>query len=703
MRVASSLALAFLVVTLAQVTPAQQPGSSPQTPPKELPKLEPFNTSNVDSSADPCNDFFSYVNEKWLAAHPIPADQVNWGVGNPLQLWNETVLVQALEQTSANDPKRTPNEQKVGDYYFACMDTKTIDAHATEWLKPELDRISAIHYKHGITEEIAHLHQTIPGARDPGDNQTNAALIGFSGQTDFDDASRVVAFIDQAGMALPGRSFYLDQDDKAKEIRAKYLKHVAAILVLAGETPEQAKPDADTVLGMETELAKSAMDPVARRDPKNLNNKMTLAQLKALTPSLDWDSYLTMVHAPTTPHYLVASPEFPKNLETMLNQHPLEHWKTYLRWQMLHGNASSLSEPFVKENFDFFARTLFGAKEQQPRWRRCVRNVDASLGEALGQVYVDRAFPPANKQRVLDMVKNIEAALSKDIDAADWMAPETKKQAQIKLAATLNKIGYPDHFRDYSKVSIQRTSHLANRQQTTMFEFRRYVNKIGKQVDRTEWTMTPPTINAYEDPQTNTINFPAGILQPPFFEVAQDDPVNYGAAGMVIGHETIHGFDDQGRKFDAQGNLRDWWTANDAKEYEARAKCISDEYTQSIPEAGPGVTQNGLLTLGEDTADNGGLHLALLALQLDLAQQGKSLNDKGSDSFTNLQRFFLSYAYSWCDQYRPELVRTLVLTNPHSYPKYRVNNVVSNFPEFAQAFGCHQGQKMVRAHVCHVW
>jgi putative endopeptidase len=703
MRKLAPVVLVLHCLTLSSAASAQQPSPSPQSPPKELPKLEYFNTETVDSSADPCNDFFKYVNGKWLASHPIPADQVNWGVGNPLQLWNETVLVRALEQTSADDPKRTPNEQKVGNYYFACMDTKTIDAHTAQWLKPELDRIAAIGDKSGIVEEVAHLHLTIPGAWDPGDNQTNAALIGFSGQADFDDASHVVAFVDQAGMALPGRSFYLDQDDKAKDIRTKYLKHIAAILVLGGEKPEQAKTDADTVLVIETDLAKSAMDPVARRDPKNINNKMTLAQVKALTPSFDWDHYLKLVHAPATSHYVVTSPDFFKNLETMLNQHPIEHWKTYLRWQMLHGSANSLNDAFVNEHFDFFARALYGAQELQPRWRRCVRGTDAGLGEALGQVYVDRAFPPANKQRVLEIVKNLEAALSKDIEAADWMAPETKKQAQVKLDATLNKIGYPDKFRDYSSVSIGRTSYLANRQQVASFEFLRFVNKIGEPVDRTEWTMTPPTINAYEDPQTNTINFPAGILQPPFFQVSQDDAVNYGAVGAVIGHETIHGFDDQGRKFDAQGNLRDWWTANDAKEYETRAKCISDQYTQPIPEAGPDVNQNGMLTLGEDTADNGGLHLALLALQMDLARQGKSLDEKGSDGFTLLQRFFLAYAFTWCDQYRPELIRTLVLTNPHSYPRYRVNNVVSNFPEFAHAFGCHEGQKMVRAHVCRIW
>ena len=700
MRILQSLAVALLFVHSGF---AQQSSPPPETPPKELPPLEHFSTTIVDANADPCEDFYKYADGKWLAAHPIPADQVTWGSASSLRLWNETLLLQALVQNSANDSARTPNEQKVGDYYFACMDTKTIDAQTGQWLKPELDRIAQIKDKLGIVDELAHLHMTIPGAWTQSDNQTDAPVLGFSGQADYDDASHNVAQIDQGGMALPGRSFYLDQDDKAKEIRAKYLKHIAAMFVLAGEKPEQAKAGADVVLAMETDMAKSAMDPVMRRDPKNINNKMSLAQVKALTPSFDWDRYLKLVSAPLTPHYIVTSPNFFKNFEAMLSQHRLDHWKIYLRWQMLHGNAPTLSESFVDENFDFFARTLFGAQKLQPRWRRCVRNVDGNLGEALGQVYVNRAFPPSSKQRVLQLVNDIEAALSKDIEAAAWMSPETKKQAQQKLQATLNKIGYPDKWRDYLGVDIGRASYMLNHQRAAAFEFQRWVKKIGLPVDRTEWQMTPPTIDAYEDAQTNTINFPAGILQPPFFETAQDDAVNYGSIGAVIGHETIHGFDDQGRKFDAQGNLRDWWTATDAKEYEARGKCISDEYTQEVPEAGPGVKQDGHLTQGEDTADNGGVHLALMALQDALAREGKSADEKGHGGFTAYQRFFLAYAFAWCTQYTPELTRTLVLTNPHSHPKYRVNNVVGNMPEFRKAFGCHEGQKMVRANACRIW
>ena len=700
MQIKLSSALILFVATSAF---AQQSSPSPQSPPKELPQLEHFNTANVDTKAGPCDDFYKYADGKWLASHPIPADQVVWGVASPLQLWNETVLLQTLEANSPSKPNRTPNEQRVGDYYSACMDTKAIDAHTSERLKPELDRIAAIKDKPGLVEEVAHLHETIPGAWEGNDNYTNAALFGFSGSPDFDDASQNVAEIDQGGMALPGRSFYLEDDAKAKEIRAKYLKHIANIFVLSGEKPEPAKTAADVVLAIETDLAKVAMDPVARRDPKNLNNKMSLADVKALTPSFDWDLYFKLVKAPSTPHYIVTSPAFFKGLETLLNQHPLEHWKIYLRWQMLHGNASALSEAFVNENFDFFRRTLFGAQELDPRWRRCVRATDSNLGEALGQVYVARAFPASSKRRVLQLVQDLQTVLAKDIEDAAWMAPATKKQAQEKLQATLNKIGYPDKWRDYSSVSVVPSNYLLDRQRTAGFEFQRWVNKIGTPLDRTEWVMTPPTIDAYEDPQSNTVNFPAGILQPPFFDSEQGDPVNYGAVGAVIGHEITHGFDDQGRKFDAKGNLRDWWTESDSKAYDERGKCISDQYTQEVPEAGPGVKQDGRMTQGEDTADNGGLHLALLALQSALAREGKSLRDKGPDGFTNLQRFFLSYAFVWCEQYRPDLIRTLVLTNPHSYPKYRVNNVVSNMPEFKQAFGCHAGQKMVHQDFCRIW
>ncbi len=693
--------LQVLAVLLLISVAASAQSTSPSTTPKP-PKLEHFSPSIADPSAEPCDDFYKYACGRWIAANPIPPDQVAWGTAGPLQIWNETTLLKTLEKASADDPSRNAVDKKIGDYYYSCMDEKSIDTNTAAWIKPEVARIAAIKNKGELAAAIAHLHMTIPGAAQGDDNATPAAFMGFGGSAYLHRPPRHVAFIDQGGMGLPGRSFYLDQDDHAKQIRAKYQKHVQNMLVLGGEKEDQAAADAAVVLAMETDMAKAAMDPISRRDPKNINNKMSLAQVKALTPLFQWDTYLKLVQAPhSSPHYIVTSPEFFKNAETMLQQHPLEHWKTYLRWWMLHGSANVLSAAFVNENFDFYAKTLAGAKQLQPRWRRCVRNTDGNLGEALGQAYVAQAFPPGSKARVLKLVQDIEASLARDIDAQDWMAQDTKRQAKEKLHATLNKIGYPDQWRDYSSVKVGRESFLSNRQNAAGFEFRRQVKKIGTPVDRMEWGMTPPTINAYEDPQTNTINFPAGILQPPFFEATQDDAANYGAIGAVIGHETIHGFDDQGRKFDAVGNLRDWWSESDGKEYDKRGKCIADEYTQEIPEAG--VKQDGRLTQGEDTADNGGVHLAYLALQAALERDGKNLDSKDSSGVSARQRFFLAYAFEWCNQYRPELMRTVVLTNPHSIPKYRVNNVVSNMPEFWEAYGCKKGQRMVRDNACRVW
>ncbi len=693
------------LVFCAQSVLAQGISPSPtiQTAPTELPPVEHFTPDIAEKSVDPCVDFYKYSCSKWLDANPIPADEVAWGTDGPLGIWNRAVLEHTLEKLSSDDPHRSANEQKIGDFYYSCMDEKNINAHSGDWLQPELDLIAKIRTKSDIAAVVAHLHQTVPIAWTQQDNATASTLFGFAGLPDFDDASRNVAQFDQGGMTLPSRNYYLDQDDKSKEIRAKFLAHVANMFKLIGEKADQATADAGTVLVIETALAQAAMDAIPRRDPKNINNKMSLDQVKGLTPSFDFDRYLKLVNAPQSPHYIVTSPGFFKGLEELLLERSLDQWKTYLRWQLLHGSAPGLGDSFFSENFDFFSRTLVGAKEIQPRWRRCVDSTDFYLGEALGQAYVERAFPPENKERVLKLVQDLNQALAKDIESRDWMSPETKKHAQEKREATLVKIGYPDQWRDYSTLRIDRNNYLANRQRAIGFEFERWVAKIGQPVDRTEWIMTPPTINAYNDPPTNTINFPAGILQPPEFEMSQDDSVNYGAIGAVIGHETIHGFDDQGRKFDAKGNLHDWWTFEDAKAYEERGKCISDQYTKEIPEAGPGVKQDGRMTLGEDTADNGGLYIAFIALQDALARQGRDLDTKEADGLTPRQRFFLAFAFGWCTEFRPELVRLLVLSNPHSYPKYRVNNTVANMPEFAAAFGCQKGKPEARVNACRVW
>ena len=693
---------AIVVVLLCSVSGiiranAQNAAASPSTP-----KLEHFDISQVDKSLDPCQDFYQYACSKWNSANPIPADQVAWGTGSGLQYWNENILREALEKAAAQTSNRTDYEQKIGDYWAACMDESGIQSAGTRDLKTELERIAQMTNKSQLADQVAHIHQAVPGAWQGDDNQTRAALLGFGQQQDFDDATKVVAAIDQGGLGLPNRDFYIKDDVKSKEIRGQYETHISKMLALSGENPEQAAADAKTIIAIETAMAQAQMDNVARRDPKNLNNKMSLEQVQALTPSFDWKHYIEVVEAPpSSPHYLVSSPQFFRSLEPLIQKHSVDDWKVYLRWHLVHGSAPYLGKAFVDENWNFYSHTLLGAKQQLPRWRRCVRAADRDLGMALGQAYVAAAFPPESKQRTVAMVHDIEHAMDQDITNIDWMQPVTKEQAKIKLKAVYDKIGYPDHWRDYSSVKVGRNSYLNNVHEATAFEFHRQLDKIGKPVDREEWTMTPPTINAYYDPQLNSINFPAGILQPPYFDSTMEDVVNYGAIGMVIGHELTHGFDDEGRKFDAQGNLRDWWTPEDAKAYEQRGECIANEYTEEIPEAG--VKQNGHLTQGEDTADNGGLRLAFMAVNNNLQAEGKSLDAKEADGWTPRQRFFVSYAYSWCEQVRPELMRTLVLTNPHSIPKYRVNNVVSNMPEFQEAFSCKKGSRMVRADQCRVW
>jgi putative endopeptidase len=692
------LAIAVSGLSLAQ---AQQAPPDRQGPPSELPTLARFSAAVADRTLDPCDDFYAYSCSRWLTAHPPPADQAAWGTTSSLALWNQTLLAGALQELAAGGGVRNADGKKVGDFYHSCMDEPTIEAHGKEWLQPELDRIAAIKKTSDIAAEVAHLHQMIPGAWAPGDNQTNSPLMGFGGQPDLEDARSNIAQFDQGGMSLPGRSYYLDQDAKSTSIREKYVKHIGRMLVLAGREPERATAEASVVLAMETELARAQTDAITRRDPKSQNNKMTLTQLKALAPSFDFEAYLRLAQAPPSSVYNVTAPNFFKAVEALLRERPLEDWRAYLRSQLVQGTAPTMGRAFVDEAFDFFGRTLAGAKEIQPRWRRCVNSVDANLGDALGEVYVAEAFPSQNKERVLALVHDLDTALSKDIDSLGWMSAQTKKEAHAKLSATLEKIGYPEHGRDLSRLEIRRDSFFHNRNHAAAFEFTRWVGKIGRPVDRNEWTMTPATVNAYEDSSTNTINFPAGILQPPLFEMSQDDSVNYGAIGSVIGHEIIHGFDDQGRKFDAQGNLRDWWSTEDAQEYESRDKCISDQYSQEIPEAG--LKQDGRMTLGEDTADNGGLRLSHMALENSLGRQGRGLDTKESDGLTPRQRFFMAFAFGWCSQYQPELLRLVVLTDPHSYPKSRVNNTVANMPEFRAAFGCHEGQPEARVNACRVW
>ena len=720
MRSAGGAVLWSLVVlgcAQTQVAPGKAPAASPPdagapvgsavAPPADpvvpgAPPLVHFDPSLVDSSVDPCTDWYAHVCSRWMAANPIPAAEATWGTVSNLEIWNDTVLRNALEKASRADAQRSSTEQKIGDYWAACVDEPGIESAASSPVAGDLARIGAIGSKRAIAGEIARLHASVPGASGgltTYDNHTPAALFGFGPIQDYRDSTQVVANLDQGGMGLPSRDFYLSDDAKMKERRQKYLEHVETLFRLAGASEQRAHTDGAAVLRIETALARAAMDVVKRRDPANVNNVRSLAEVRSVAPSFDWKAYLAAVQAPSPKHVIVSSPDFLRGLEQVLKKEPLEAWKAYLRWWTLHGNARYLSKPFVDADFAF-QRTLSGAEELLPRWRRCVAWADRDLGEAVGQAYVEVAFPQESKARAQLLVKAVEGALGQSIQQNDWMSPATKAQAQDKLGAIEDKIGYPDRWRDYSALAIGRTGLVQNVHASAAFELRRQLAKIDRPVDRAEWIATPPTVNAWYDPQLNTINFPAGILQPPFFDQRMGD-ANFGAIGMIIGHEIVHGFDDQGRKFDAKGNLRDWWTPEDARRYEERGKCISDEYTQEIPDLG--VKQNGLLTQGEDTADNGGMRLAYAAMASTLAAHGGSPEAKGPDGLTNAQRFFVAHAFGWCSNVRPEIARTIVATNPHSLPKYRVNNVVANMPEFAQAFGCKKGQPMVRENACRIW
>ena len=665
------------------------------------PTLVHFDPAALDRQIDPCADFHAHVCSKWMAANPIPADQAVWGTGSSLQIWNETVLRKTMEQASAPDPKRSAVQQRIGDYWHACMDEEGLARRGLAPVERDLDRIAALGRKAGLAREIAALHRDVPGAWQMDDNQTHAPMFGYGSIQDFADCSLVVASVDQGGMGLPGRDYYLADDVRMKEVRQKYREHVRRMLALSGWKPDRAAAGADVVLGMETALAKAAMDAVTRRDPKAIYNVRTREQLEAAAPRFDWKGYLEAIASPAPRHYVVTAPEFFAGLGRLIASESLDHWKTYLRWWALHGNARYLGKAFEEEHFDFYGRTLTGAQVLRPRWRRCVAWADRDLGEALGQAYVERAFPPESKRRAEGMVKALERALSADLRELDWMDAATRREAAAKLEAIEDKIGYPKAWRDYGPLAIGRDSLAGNVHAATAFELRRQLAKIGRPVDRAEWQMTPPTINAQYDAQLNTINFPAGILQPPYYEATLDDSVNYGAIGMVIGHEIIHGFDDEGRKFDAKGNLRDWWTPEDARKYEERGRCIAEQYTGDVPDLG--VRRNGLLTQGEDTADNGGLRIALMALEDEMHRQGRPLDDPGPDGLTARQRFFAAFAFSWCDNVRPEVARMIVATNPHSLPRFRVNDVVANMPEFQKAFACKKGQPMVRERPCRLW
>ncbi len=659
-----------------------QPAS---TPPKQQSPLR-FDPANIDKAANPCVDFYQYACGTWITKNPIPPDQSRWGRFSELEERNRAVLREILDEASKPAPNRDAVSTKIGDYYAACMDEKAIDARGLAPIEPELARIRNLKDKAQLAAEIAHLHR----------NGVDS-LFEFGSGPDFKDASTNLAQADQGGLGLPDRDYYLKDDAKSEEIRQKYVAHVQKIFELSGEKPEQAKADAARVMRLETALAKGSLDLVSRRDPEKQYHKMTTRELEALSPQFQWNQYLKDTNAPGFSNINVVWPDFFKAMNSELQNSPLDDWKTYLTWHLLHSEARLLPTPFVQENFNFYGKILTGSDEMRPRWKRCVEFTDAQLGEALGQKFVERTFGKEGKARTLKMVDALEKALAQDIEGLSWMSAATKQQAEVKLKAIANKIGYPDKWRDYSSVVIRRDDPVGNGFRADQFEFQRQMNRIGKPVDRSEWDMTPPTVNAYYDPTMNNINFPAGILQPPFFDNDMDDAVNFGGIGMVIGHELTHGFDDQGRQFDAKGNLHDWWTPEDAKEFQQRDACIAQEYSKF--QAAPGANVNGELTLGENTADNGGARIALMALQNTLANRTRP----EIGGYTPEQRFFLSFGQIWCENEREEALRLQVQTDPHSPARFRVNGVLENMPEFQKAFSCKAGQPMAPANACHVW
>jgi putative endopeptidase len=642
-----------------------------------------FDTSLLDRSVAPCQDLYKFACGGWIKANPVPPDQPYFGRARELALRNRELLRTLLDDVAAHP---SPENQQVADFYGACKDEAAIDAKGLAPLQPELDRIAALADKKDLPALVAHLQQM-------GVN----ALFGFGQQPDFKDTVHAIAVVGQGGLGLPDRDYYFKTDEKSVQQRAAYEVHIGKMLGLMGDSPDQAAGEAKSILAFETGLAQDALNRVQRRDPSRVYHKQPVTELERTAPDFTWPEFFTATGAPAFTDLNVAEPAFVKAFGALIQATPLDTLKAYLRWQLVHDAAPMLSKPFVDENFAFYDQTLRGATALEPRWRRCVIATDRSLGEALGKLYVAKAFGPDAKMRIKDLVHDLRVAYAEDLKNLPWMGKETKARALEKLSAMVDKIGYPDKWRDYSALTVKRDDALGNLFRADAFETKRRLAKIGNPVDRTEWGMTPPTVNAYYSSLQNDINFPAGILQPPFFDPAEDAAANYGSTGATIGHEMTHGFDDQGRQFDKNGNLADWWTKDDAKSFESRAQCLSDQAADFI--VVDNVKLNGKLTLGENTADNGGIHIAYAAYKLR-TKHDKPVKIEG---FTPDQRFFVAYAQSWCATETPEIARFYALTDPHPVDEFRVNGVVSNMAEFAKAFQCKPPSPMVRKNACRVW
>ena len=675
----------FSTALLAQAQSSAPNGSA--NPPHLLPGLD---KSLLDTAADPCADFFQYACGNFAKLYPIPNDRSGYGTGTMIADYTETVLHAMLESAANSSSQRTANEQKIGDYYASCTAEDAINQNGLKPLEPELSRIADLESKDELPELLAH-YQLI---------NVNA-FFNFGEQQDFKDARKQIAAVDQGGLGLPERDFYFRTGDVAEKTRAQYVQHITNMLKLMGEPEPRAAADAQAIMQLETALAKASMDITSRRDPKNVYHLMPVSELASVAPGFNWDRFLKAFNSLSVSELNVTNPDFFKGLNALVASTDLDTVKTYLRWQLVHSTDSLvLPKPFADEEFDFYRRKLGGQPEQRARWKRCVQATDGALGEALGQVYVAQQFPPSSKQATVQMVHDIETAMGQDLDTLDWMSADTKARAREKLCAIADKIGYPDHWRDYSKLSIVRGDAFGNSLRAVEFENRRQLAKIGRPVDRGEWGISPATVDAYYSASMNDINFPAGILQSPLYDPNATDAENYGHVGGIVGHELTHGFDDEGRQFGANGNLSDWWTPEDAKKFEQKADCEVKEYGNFV--AVDDVKVNGKLTLGENTADNGGLRLAYIAFLADAKRKSIDLTQK-QDGYTPLQQFFLGHGQSWCGSLRPEQLRLQVQTDPHSPRKFRVNGVVQNMPEFGQAFGCKPGQPMMPVNACRVW
>ena len=651
-----------------------------------------FDIKSLDRSVDACTNFYEFACGGWRKANPIPSDQTRWGRFNQLADRNRDVLHEILEGARDAGRKRTPLEAKVGDYYAACMAEAGIEAQGSKPLVPVLAAIDKVATKADFFRLL-------------GEHEASAlpTLFGFGGAPDLHDSKSTIANVGQGGIGLPDRDDYLKTDAKSVEKRAKYVEHMTKMFQLAGDSPDQAAKEAATVMGIETSLAKVYLDRVSMRDPKNRDNPMTLDDLKKLAPAFDFNAFFAAAKAPAFTKVNVASKPYFEKGNALVEETPISGFKSWLRWHTIRSAAPYLGKAFVAEDFAFNRAYLSGAKEMEPRWKRCTQATDRALGEALGQIYVDKTFGKDGKARMKVMIDALTEALREDIQELPWMTAETKKKALTKLAAfDRSKVGYPDVWKDYTSVTVKRDDYIGNSRRARMFEDHRNMERIGKPTDKTQWGMTPPTVNAYYSASNNEIVFPAGILQPPFFDRDMDDAVNFGGIGVVIGHEYTHGFDDQGSKFGPDGNLENWWTADDLKAFNERTDCVAKQYDGyvAVPDAKNGdVHLNGRLTLGENTADNGGLHVSYAALQKTLAGKPRKL----IDGFTEEQRFFLGFANVWCQNSTEASSRQLAQTDPHSPGEFRTIGAVSNSPEFAKAFGCKAPSPMIRENACRVW